>query len=230
MTDSTERGSSLARMTPAEAMATSVPAPIAMPTSACASAGASLTPSPTIATLRPSACSSLTFAALSSGRTPAKNRSMPSSAATDAATGFGVAGDHHDLRRRARAARRRPAAIRGGSRRRASGAGHAPVDEHVQDDRALAAPRLGDRQLGAGLLASRSRAADAAPAAVDGARSPRPRATTRSPTRAGTRRTAVLAAAATIARASGCSESRLGGGRQREHARRRCARPSRRRR
>ena len=44
-------------MTPAEAIATSVPAPIAMPTSAWASAGASLTPSPTIATVRPSACS-----------------------------------------------------------------------------------------------------------------------------------------------------------------------------
>ena len=34
ITDSTERGSELARMTPAEAIATSVPAPIAMPTSA----------------------------------------------------------------------------------------------------------------------------------------------------------------------------------------------------
>ena len=50
MIDSTERGSSLARMTPAGAMATSVPAPMAMPTSAWARAGASLTPSPTIET------------------------------------------------------------------------------------------------------------------------------------------------------------------------------------
>ena len=39
-------------------MATSVPAPIAMPTSARASAGASLTPSPTIATRSPRAWSS----------------------------------------------------------------------------------------------------------------------------------------------------------------------------
>jgi hypothetical protein len=35
-------------------MATSVPAPMAMPTSAAASAGASLTPSPAMATTRPS--------------------------------------------------------------------------------------------------------------------------------------------------------------------------------
>src|SRR6185369_2424545 len=33
ITDSTERGSELARITPADAIATSVPAPIAMPTS-----------------------------------------------------------------------------------------------------------------------------------------------------------------------------------------------------
>ena len=48
-------------------MATSAPAPIAMPRSACASAGASLTPSPTMATTSPRACSSRTFAALSAG-------------------------------------------------------------------------------------------------------------------------------------------------------------------
>ena len=35
----------------AASMATSVPVPMAMPTSACASAGASLMPSPTIATM-----------------------------------------------------------------------------------------------------------------------------------------------------------------------------------
>ena len=39
--------------TSAASTATSVPVPIAMPTSACASAGASLMPSPTIATTRP---------------------------------------------------------------------------------------------------------------------------------------------------------------------------------
>ena len=37
-------------MMSAESIATSVPLPIAMPTSACISAGASLMPSPTIAT------------------------------------------------------------------------------------------------------------------------------------------------------------------------------------
>src|SRR5690625_2764080 len=47
MTESTERGSELASTTPAEPIATSVPAPIAIPTSACARAGGTLTPSPT---------------------------------------------------------------------------------------------------------------------------------------------------------------------------------------
>ena len=75
-----------ASTTPADPIATSVPAPIAMPTSACARAGASLTPSPTIATLLPSSCSWETFADLSSGRTPAKTRSMPSSLPTSFAT------------------------------------------------------------------------------------------------------------------------------------------------
>jgi hypothetical protein len=41
-----------------------------MPTSAAASAGASFTPSPAIATLRPCACNSSTSAFLSSGSTP----------------------------------------------------------------------------------------------------------------------------------------------------------------
>ena len=39
-------------------IATSAPVPIATPTSACAKAGASLTPSPAMATLRPSRCNS----------------------------------------------------------------------------------------------------------------------------------------------------------------------------
>ena len=86
ITDSTLRGSEPARMTPADAIATSVPAPIAIPTSACARAGASFTPSPTMATRSPSACSSPIFVALSSGRTPAYTRSMPSSAPTVCAT------------------------------------------------------------------------------------------------------------------------------------------------
>ncbi len=100
ITDSTERGSELARITPAEAIATSVPAPIAMPTSACgrAHAGASLTPSPTIATLqalvlqlappwRP--CPRAAHRRIP-GRCPAARRPIR-------ATVSCVAGDHHHL-------------------------------------------------------------------------------------------------------------------------------------
>ncbi len=52
------------------------PAPIAMPTSALVSAGASFIPSPTMAVL-PLAHSSRTTASLPSGRTPAMTRSTP---------------------------------------------------------------------------------------------------------------------------------------------------------
>ena len=58
-------------------MATSVPAPMAMPTSARASAGASLTPSPTIATLWPASWSLRTSCSLSWGSTSATTRVMP---------------------------------------------------------------------------------------------------------------------------------------------------------
>src|SRR6202163_1071024 len=71
--------------TAAVSMATSVPAPIAIPTSACASAGASFTPSPTMATLSPCACSFFTSDALSPGRTSAITVSIPSRRATDSA-------------------------------------------------------------------------------------------------------------------------------------------------
>jgi len=47
------RRSPLTKVTSALCIATSAPVPIAIPTSACASAGASLTPSPAMATLRP---------------------------------------------------------------------------------------------------------------------------------------------------------------------------------
>src|SRR5581483_11290505 len=63
-------------------MATSVPVPIASPRSAWASAGASLTPSPTIATVRPSRCRRAISAALPSGSTSASTRSIPTSRAT----------------------------------------------------------------------------------------------------------------------------------------------------
>ena len=63
-------------------MATSVPVPMDRPRSAWASAGASLTPSPTMATTRPSACRRRMTSALSEGRTSAMTSSMPTSAAT----------------------------------------------------------------------------------------------------------------------------------------------------
>ncbi|MNP14542.1 hypothetical protein D3C76_1068720 [compost metagenome] len=66
---------------PAACMATSVPPPMAMPMSAAASAGASLIPSPTMATT-PSCLSAATVAALSAGSTSACTSSMPRASAT----------------------------------------------------------------------------------------------------------------------------------------------------
>ncbi len=85
MARATPRRSPLISVTPAVSIATSVPVPMAMPTSAWASAGASLMPSPTMATTvrpgpfarrswpRQSRCSwiALTCAALSPGSTSA---------------------------------------------------------------------------------------------------------------------------------------------------------------
>ncbi len=62
-----------------------VPVFIATPTSACASAGASLVPSPVIATSLPSFCSFLMSAILSSGVASARKSSTPASFAIDAA-------------------------------------------------------------------------------------------------------------------------------------------------
>ena len=60
----------------AASMAMSVPAPIAIPMSALVRAGASLIPSPTIATL-PLSLSFLITASFPSGRTPAITSSTP---------------------------------------------------------------------------------------------------------------------------------------------------------
>ncbi|MNP01436.1 hypothetical protein D3C76_932500 [compost metagenome] len=73
----TSRTSFLSRMMLPVSLATSEPEPMAMPMSAVAKAGASLTPSPTMATTCPSLCSCLITAALSSGKTSAITRSMP---------------------------------------------------------------------------------------------------------------------------------------------------------
>ena len=66
--------------TSALSMATSAPAPIAIPISARVRAGASLMPSPTIATF-PSFCSERTADAFPSGSTPAMTRETPASEA-----------------------------------------------------------------------------------------------------------------------------------------------------
>ena len=76
-------GTSLKRLfintTSAASIATSVPAPIAIPVSAPVSAGASLIPSPTIATL-PCSFSLRIALALPSGKTPAITSSTPACA------------------------------------------------------------------------------------------------------------------------------------------------------
>ena len=66
-------------------LAAEVPVFIATPTSAWASAGASLVPSPVIATSLPPSCSALIRAILSSGVASARKSSTPASAAMAAA-------------------------------------------------------------------------------------------------------------------------------------------------
>ena len=63
-------------------MATSVPSPMAIPTLALIKAGASLIPSPTMATISPLSLSSIILACFCSGKTPAMTSSMPTSSAT----------------------------------------------------------------------------------------------------------------------------------------------------
>jgi hypothetical protein len=70
---------------PALSMATSVPVPIAMPTVASASAGASLMPSPAIATILPRLCRSRITARFSAGNTSARTSSSPSERPTASA-------------------------------------------------------------------------------------------------------------------------------------------------
>mmetsp|Transcript_3329 Transcript_3329/g.11702 ORF Transcript_3329/g.11702 Transcript_3329/m.11702 type:complete len:215 (-) Transcript_3329:1545-2189(-) len=69
----------------ADSIAMSVPAPMAMPTSAVASAGESLMPSPTMATTMPRDCSCLTLSTFCVGRTSANTCVIPTLAATAAA-------------------------------------------------------------------------------------------------------------------------------------------------
>ena len=77
----TLRRSSFIRTMSADSMAMSVPEPTAIPTSAWVSAGASLIPSPVIATRLWATCRSLTISSLSPGFVSAWTSSMPSSEA-----------------------------------------------------------------------------------------------------------------------------------------------------
>ena len=76
------RRSPLTSVTWALFIATSVPVPMAMPTSAFAKAGASLMPSPAMATMRPSFCSRSINMSLSAGLTSPCTSSMPRRAPT----------------------------------------------------------------------------------------------------------------------------------------------------
>ena len=75
-------------------LADDVPVFIATPTSAWASAGASLVPSPVIATRRPPSCSRRISAILSSGVASARKSSTPASSAMARGGQRVVAGDH----------------------------------------------------------------------------------------------------------------------------------------
>src|SRR5918994_1298569 len=93
----TPPGSPPTRVRSLASTATSVPPPRATPTSAWARAGASLTPSPAIATTWPACWRRRTSAALPSGDSSAANPSTPSSAATVAAVAWWVPGEHDRL-------------------------------------------------------------------------------------------------------------------------------------
>ena len=152
--------------------ATSVPAaPIAMPTRAAASAGASLTPSPTIATGAASRSSLDGCSSLSAGSSPARNSSMPARSRDGAGDGLGVAGEHRRRagRRRARSrAARLAASGRGWSARPNSASSAVALAER---DRGLPGAR-GARVAPAGsapsALLHQPRAAGPQLAAVDG--------------------------------------------------------------
>src|SRR5688572_21485304 len=74
-------GSPRIKATPAVSIATSVPVAMAIPRSAAAKAGASLIPSPTMATVSPLPLRSTTAATLSAGSSSARTSSRPMSAA-----------------------------------------------------------------------------------------------------------------------------------------------------
>ena len=208
---------------PTASIATSVPVPIARPRSAWASAGASLTPSPTIATTRPSACSRRTTSALSGGQ-HLGDHLVDADLGGDGARGrLVVAGQQH------RPQPERPQRGDGLGGRRLDGVG----DDEQRAGRAV--PAGGDRRSARGLGAARARRrAPAAAASPSSASSDGRPTTTRVPVddaldaealavrRSPRRRAAAPSPARGARRSPGRS-----GARRRARARRRAAAPRR---
>ena len=225
----TSAGSPRIRVMPAACMATSLPPPMAMPTSAAASAGASLMPSPTIATVLPAVLSWPTWAALSAGSTSASTLSMPSALGRHLRRAAVVAGEHHG-----------GDAARLELRHAGRGTGFDRVAERQQAQRVTVAcarqPRHGAAcgfQFGRGGLQFGGRrrccpasAGDCPATRFRPATSPTmPRPGSACCPRAGCGAMASAAAAASTARASGCSLPALQARRQsRNTAFRRCRR------
>ncbi len=158
------------RTTSAVSSATSVPPRSEMPTSATASAGASLMPSPTIATLRPSALRRRTTSAFCSGRTSPMASSMPQVRAM-ACTGASASPESRSTRRRppARRARDHVPALGARGVRVADDAGELPVDGHHDAGGAVRRHAVADGQGGAGIdagLAHHAGVADHHPVAA----------------------------------------------------------------
>ena len=166
----TSRGSERIRTTSAVSIATSVPAPIAMPRSAWASAGASLTPSPTIATRLPAACSSATLAALSAGQHLGDDGVDAQLVGDPLGGGLVVPGEHDDLH---------PGLVQGGDGRGGGVPGGVGQGDHgdgaaVDGDQHRGPPGRGqlvaaaDQRADVDALVGHQRAgADQDPAAVD---------------------------------------------------------------
>ncbi len=130
-------------VTPALSIATSVPVPMAMPTSAAARAGASFTPSPAMATTRPSSRSRRISACLSAGSTSATTSAMSSLPGDRLGRGAVVAGQHDDAQPEGaqatqRLRRRRLDRVGDGDH-----PGGAAFDRQIQHRRAIAPQRIG---------------------------------------------------------------------------------------
>ena len=233
----TPRGSPPTRVTSAASIATSAPVPIAIPRSAWASAGASLIPSPTMATDPPAGLQPLDDRGLvrRAGPRPAtRSAGIPTCAATARAVARVVAGDEPDLDALPRVSsahgRRRLGLDRVGDRRGArqpavdGDAGAASVAGAMTRS---ASPASGARSMPASAssraLPTRTARRRRRATALDPAARRRPRS--RGPARTRARR---ARARATIAAPSGCSLPRLDRRRQVEQLARRRRRAPRR--